>query len=95
MWPSFQHVEYFIPVLFSFQHVEYFIPVLFICKFHKDWFKITQAMLRTQPNMLCFFFHSRASNSRVNSAIWLEFQLVQYFMPVQVTCNFHKDPIKN
>ena len=43
------------------QLVEYFIPVLFICKFHKDWIKITQA---TQ-SQIWIFWHSRASNSKV------------------------------
>ena len=40
------------------------------------------------------FFHSRASNSKVNSLILPEFKPVWDFMPVQVTCKFHKDPIK-
>ena len=43
------------------QLVEYFIPVLFICKFHKDWIKITQATQR----QIWIFWHSRASNSKV------------------------------
>ena len=34
----------------SFQPVKYFIPILLICKFHKDWTKITQAMLWTKSN---------------------------------------------
>ena len=35
----------------SFQLVEYFIPVLFFCKFHNDGIKITQATLQTKSNM--------------------------------------------
>ena len=34
------------------------------------------------------FWHSRPIN------FLPEFELVQDFMPVQVICNFHKDPIK-
>ena len=33
-------------------------------------------------------------NSKVNSPIMLEFKHVRDFMPVQVICNFHTDPIK-
>ena len=44
---------------------------------------ITQAMLWTKSN-----------NFRVTSAILLEFELVRDFIPVQVICNFHKDPVK-
>ena len=76
----------------SFQLIEYFISVLFICKFHKDWIKITQAMLRTKLNM--DFWHSRASNFKVNSVNLPVFELVRDFMSVQVICNFHKDSIE-
>ena len=51
--------------------------------------KITQAMLLTKSNTGYFLGHSRASNSKKNSAILPEFK--QDFMPVQVICNFHKD----
>ena len=40
------------------------------------------------------FWHSRAGNSKVNSPILPAFNLVQDFMPVQIICNFHKDPMK-
>ena len=80
MWPNFQFVEYF-------------LPILFICKFHKDWIKITWVMLRTKSNV-DFFWHSRASNSKVNTQILPEFELDRDFMHVQVICNFHKDQIK-
>ena len=65
MWPSFELVECF-------------IPVLFICKFHKDWITIKQAMLQTK----------RIVPSCRNSNLFPD------FMPIQVICNFHKDPIK-
>ena len=77
----------------SFQIMKYFIYVLFICKFHKDWIKITQAPLRTKSNMF-LFWHARASNSKVNKAILPELQPIRDFKPVQVICNFQKDPIK-
>ena len=38
---------------------------------------------------------SRAIYFEVNSPIWWEFELVRDFMPVQVICKCHKDPIKN
>ena len=38
--------------------------------------------------------HYRASNSKVNSLIWLEFKHVRDFMLVQITCKFHKNLIK-
>ena len=38
---------------------------------------------------------SRASNPTVNSLIWPQIQLVQDFIPVRVTCKFHKDLIEN
>ena len=34
---------------------------------------------------------SRACTSKVNSAMWPTFQLVEYFIPVQFICKFHKD----
>ena len=77
----------------SFELVKYFIPVLFICKSHKNLIKITQAMLQTKKNV-GFFWHSRASYSEVNSPIVSEFERLLDFMPVQVMCNFRKDPIK-
>ena len=46
-------------------------------------------MLRTKLNM--DFLAPMASNSKSNSVILPEFELVQDFMPVQVICNFHKD----
>ena len=41
------------------------------------------------------FQDSKASNSKVNMPIWLEFELVQDFMLVLVTPNCYEDPIKN
>ena len=35
------------------------------------------------------------SNLISSGWIWLEFKLIQYFMPVLVTCKFADDPIKN
>ena len=44
--------------------------------------------------MLIFFWHARANNFKVNNVILPEFELVRNFIPVQVICKFHKDPIK-
>ena len=51
-------------------------------------------MLGTKFNVFCFL-HSRASNSKVNSLILPEFELVQDFMNAKVICNSHKDIIKS
>ena len=40
------------------------------------------------------FLHSRASNSGLDSPIWLEFELIQDFMAVLVKCTIDEDPIK-
>ena len=42
-----------------------------------------------------FFQHSRASISKEHSKIWPNFEPVLDFMPVLLTCKFHKDLIKN
>ena len=42
-----------------------------------------------------FFRSSGGSFSEANSLICLEIELIRGFMPVVVTCNFRKDPIKN
>ena len=67
------------------------MPVQVMCKFHKDKIRSKQAMLRTRSNIVVFAL--KASNSKVNSAIWQEFKLVQYFMPVQDMCTFLRYPI--
>ena len=41
-----------------------------------------------------FFPALKARNSKVNGLIWPEFELVRDFMPVQIMCKSHKDPIK-
>ena len=54
-----------------------------------------------QLSLLPFFFvcYRRRlfirSNLISSRWIWLEFKLIQYFMPVLVTCKFDDDPIKN
>ena len=40
------------------------------------------------------FRRSRASNSKANSSICPEIELVRDFMPVLVTCKFEEDSIK-
>ena len=42
----------------------------------------------------CVFRHSRASNTRVNSPIWPEFEFIRDFMAILVTCKFEDDSIK-
>ena len=49
----------------------------------------------TQHYTAFFFRRARADNSGVGSGIRLEFELVQAFMYVLVTCKNEEDPIKN
>ena len=50
-------------------------------------------MVRTRLNMV-FFWHSRASNSKVESPIWPKFKHVPDFMDVLITCIFEDDPVQ-
>ena len=45
--------------------------------------------------MAIFSRRSRAANTAVHGQIWSNFELVQAFMVVLVTCKNEKDPIKN
>ena len=42
-----------------------------------------------------FFQHSRASNSDVNSLMWLEVELIRDVMAVLVACTIDEDWIKS
>ena len=42
-----------------------------------------------------FFIAQGASNSKENSPIWPEIELIRDFRAVLVTCNFEEHPIKN
>ena len=54
------------------------------CKFHKVSIATKQAMLRTNVEYVFFFGTKGQVNSKDNSPIWPEFELVRDFMPVQV-----------
>ena len=55
-----------------------------------------KALLIGQGQIWAFFFcHSRARKSEVDSPIWPEFELIQGFMAVLVTCKTDEDPIKS
>ena len=51
------------------------------------------SIVSVPDHCLCFYF-SRALKSKVNSPMWSDFELIRYFMSVQVICKLHKDPIK-
>ena len=70
------------------------MAVLVTCKFDEDPIKTECTFDRTRSNM-GFFQHSRASNSNVNSLMWLKVELIQDFMAVLVTCKIDKDWIKD
>ena len=64
----------------EFKLIQYFMPVLVICKFDASLM-----MIRSKIQALScpqhFFRRSRAGNSKVSGLIWLEFELIQDFMP--------------
>ena len=68
------------------------MAALVSCKFD-DPIKIEGTIDQTRSNM--GFFYSRASNSEVDSPIWPEFELIQDFMAVLVTCKIDEDRIKS
>ena len=74
------------------------MPVLVTCKFDKDPMNNEHASVETSfshCSLREFFQCSRARNTEVNDSIRLEFELIQYFMPVLDTCRFGEDLIKN
>ena len=55
-------------------------------KFHKDWIKLTQAMLRTKSDIGFFGTQGQVTPKRI--------VLVRDCIRFPVIYNFHKDPIK-
>ena len=51
--------------------------------------------LKLQKHYTLIFRRSRAGNSVVNGLIWFEFELIQPFMHVHVSCKNEEVPIKN
>ena len=66
------------------------------CKFDEDLIKIEGTIDPTRSNM-CFFATQEQihCNSEMDSPIWPEFELIQDFMAVLVTCKIDEDPIKS
>ena len=62
------------------------------CKFDEDPIKIEGTIEYCQITAFC---HSMASNSKVDSPIWPEFELIQDVMAVLVTCKIDEHPIKS
>ena len=52
-------------------------------------------MMTSQVSKTFFFRPSRAANSAVHGWIWTNFELIQDFTVVLVTCKNEEDPIKN
>ena len=82
----------------EFEFLRDFTAVRVICKFGDDWIKNEGAVISTTFSTLKVyrekFQHSRASNSKRNSPIWPEFEIVRDFMPVLLTCKLAEDPFK-
>ena len=70
------------------------MAVLATCKFDEDPIKIEGTIDRTRAN-IGFFCYSRASDSEEDNTIWPEFELIQHFMAVLITCKIDEDPIKS
>ena len=69
------------------------MAVLVTCKFDEDPIKI-ECNVEKDNVKYGLFQHSRASNSDVNSLMWLEVELIRDFMAVLVTCKTDDDWIK-
>ena len=68
------------------------MAALVTCKCGEDPIKIEGTIDWTRSNM--GFFYSRASKSEVDSRIWPEFELIQDFMAVLVTCKIDENRIE-
>ena len=66
--------------------------VLVTCKFDEDPIKIECTIDKVKYGL---FQHSKASNSDVNSMMWLAVELIQDFMAVLDTCKIDEDWIKS
>ena len=80
------------PIRPEFEHVQDFMPVLVTSKFDEDLIKNERASLETP------FSHCKSMGNFLDTQghlgpIWPNFELVQDFMPVPVTCKFEKDLI--
>ena len=67
------------------------MPILVTCKFEEDPIRTEGAIVSTT----FFSRRSTAGHSDVNGRMWREFELVQGFMAVLITCKFNYGPIKN
>ena len=78
--------------------IQDFMVVLVTCKIDEDWIKGEVAIVWTTLSPLSLwgkFHRSRASNSKEDSPIWPEIELIRDFIVVLVTCKFEEHPIKN
>ena len=81
-------------ILPKIEIIQAFIVVLVTCKNEEDPIKNEGARVLT--SLFCRFFRrSRAANSKVSDGILPEFELIQAFIVVLVTCKNEEDPIKN
>ena len=80
----------------KFELIQAFMHVLVTCKNEEDPIK-SEGATRLLPLLVYgdFSRRSRAANSAVHGQIWSNFQLVQDFMIVLVTCKNEEDPFKD
>ena len=83
----------------KFELIQAFMHVLVTCKNEEDQIENEGARLFTRFLPLKVYGdysrRSRAANSAVHCPIWSNFELVQDFMVVLLTCKNEEDPIKN
>ena len=82
----------------KFELIQALMHVLVTCKNEKDQMENEGARLLTIFLPLCLWGFSRgtrAANSAVYGPIWSNFEVIQNFMIVLLTCKNEEDPIKN
>ena len=98
--PCFDHSEQLLHSVYHYLiNFQLFVCIFnFLCRlsflFATDVFlaKVPERLFSTLGRPRRLFTRSNIISSRW---IWLEFKLIQYFMPVLITCKFDNDPIKN
>ena len=83
----------------NFELIQAFLHDIIACKYEKDQMKNIGENVMTFFSIISlwdfFFRRSRAANSVVHGPISPNFELIQAFMYIIVTCKYEMNPIKN
>ena len=86
------------PIWPEFELILVFVPILVTCKYDEDPIKNEGAIVFSTLSPLYVngknLRRSRASNSKANSPIWPKIKIVRDFMPFLINCKLEEDPIK-